>query len=51
MPSPNVFPAALAALVPNEPGRLSAEIFRHGTLEIRWYTPHGVDLQTPLTIT
>lgn len=49
MPGRNVFPAALAALARNEPGRLSAEIFRHGTLEVRWYAPQGVDPQTPHT--
>jgi mannose-6-phosphate isomerase-like protein (cupin superfamily) len=47
MPPPNVFPAALAAHALNEPGRLSARIFGHGTLEVRWYAPHGMDPQTP----
>ncbi len=43
----HAFPAALAARMPNAPGRLSAEIFHHGSLEVRWYAPHGVDPQTP----
>ena len=47
MPRPSVFPAALAARTLNEPGRLSARIFNHGSLEVRWYAPHGVDPQTP----
>ena len=47
MPSPSVFPAALAAHALNEPGRLSARIFGHGTLEVRWYAPRGMDPQTP----
>lgn len=47
MAAPYVFPAALAAHALNEPGRLSARIFGHGSLEVRWYAPHGVDPQTP----
>jgi mannose-6-phosphate isomerase-like protein (cupin superfamily) len=43
------FPAAAAALAPNEPGRLSARIFGHGSLEVRWYAPVGEDPQTPHT--
>ncbi len=30
-----------------EPGRLSALMLRHGTLELRWYAPKGTDPQTP----
>jgi mannose-6-phosphate isomerase-like protein (cupin superfamily) len=48
MPS-HAFAAAAAALAPNEPGRLSARIFTHGTLEVRWYAPRGTDPQTPHT--
>jgi mannose-6-phosphate isomerase-like protein (cupin superfamily) len=44
---PHVFAAAHAAQAPNEPGRLSAHIFGHGTLEVRWYAPRGVDPQVP----
>ena len=28
-------------------GRRSAEILRHGSLELRWYAPRGADPQTP----
>jgi mannose-6-phosphate isomerase-like protein (cupin superfamily) len=44
---PSVFTAAAAALQQPEPGRRSARIFGHGTLELRWYAPRGVDPQTP----
>ncbi len=36
---------ASAARVPH--GRRSAEILRHGSLEVRWYAPKGEDPQTP----
>lgn len=52
MPSapPFAFAAAAAALAPKEPGRLSARIFTHGTLEVRcWYAPRGTDPQAPHT--
>lgn len=45
--SPCAFPALAAARAPLEPGRLSARIFAHGSLELRWYAPRGRDLQTP----
>lgn len=44
---PHVFAPAAAARVANPPGRLSAHVFSHGTLEVRWYAPHGMDPQTP----
>lgn len=47
MTPPAVFAAAAAALVPPEPGRLSARIFGHGSLEVRWYAPRGTDPQVP----
>jgi len=28
-----------------EPGRLSALLLRHGTMELRWYTPKATDTQ------
>jgi mannose-6-phosphate isomerase-like protein (cupin superfamily) len=28
-------------------GRRSAEILRHGSLEVRWYAPKGIDPQGP----
>jgi mannose-6-phosphate isomerase-like protein (cupin superfamily) len=49
MPTPHVFAAARAARAPNEAGRLSARVFTHASLEVRWYAPHGVDQQTPHT--
>jgi mannose-6-phosphate isomerase-like protein (cupin superfamily) len=36
-----------AGAVPIPPGRRSAELLRHGSLEVRWYAPHGSDPQTP----
>lgn len=47
--APALFPLAEARAAPNAPGRLSAEIFRHGTLELRWYAPKGIDTQVPHT--
>ena len=37
--------AAKAAPIPD--GRRSAEILRHGSLEVRYYAPSGTDAQTP----
>lgn len=45
--APALFRLADAKAAPNAPGRLSAEIFRHGTLELRWYAPRGADAQVP----
>ena len=36
-----------AAAAPLAKGRRSAEILRHGSLEVRWYAPKGEDPQTP----
>lgn len=44
-----VFPAAEAAVTPNEPGRLSAHILTRGTFEARYYAPRGTDPQVPHT--
>lgn len=30
-----------------EPGRLSALVMRHGSMELRWYAPTGADEQVP----
>jgi mannose-6-phosphate isomerase-like protein (cupin superfamily) len=30
-----------------EPGRLSALLMRHGSMELRWYAPKVRDVQTP----
>lgn len=38
---------AAAAAAPLPEGRRSAEILRHGSLEVRWYAPKGADPQTP----
>jgi len=38
---------AAAATAENEPGRLSARVFEHGSLEVRYYRPVGTDPQTP----
>ncbi len=35
---------AIAAPLPL--GRSSAQLFAHGSLELRWYAPHGIDAQT-----
>jgi mannose-6-phosphate isomerase-like protein (cupin superfamily) len=39
--------AADAARTKIPEGRRSAEILRHGSLEVRWYAPKGSDPQTP----
>ncbi len=39
--------AADAAQAKIPEGRRSAEILRHGSLEVRWYAPKGTDPQTP----
>jgi mannose-6-phosphate isomerase-like protein (cupin superfamily) len=43
------FPAAEASRLPSEPGRLSAQVFAHGSMELRWYAPRGQDAQAPHT--
>ena len=40
-------PLAEAALQAPEPGRASAKIFTHGSMETRFYRPVGTDPQTP----
>ena len=42
-----VVPAAQAAATPLEPGRASARLMTHGSMQLRWYAPHGADAQTP----
>jgi hypothetical protein len=39
--------AAEAAAAPNAPGRLSALLLEHGTMQLRWFAPKGEDVQTP----
>lgn len=36
-----------ARRAPNQPGRRSALLLRHGSMELRWYAPRGEDPQTP----
>lgn len=38
--------ATEAAAIPIAEGRRSAEVLRHGSLEVRWYAPKGTDPQT-----
>jgi mannose-6-phosphate isomerase-like protein (cupin superfamily) len=47
MEQPFAFAASAAAALPNEPGRASARVFGHGSLELRWYAPRGEDRQAP----
>jgi mannose-6-phosphate isomerase-like protein (cupin superfamily) len=36
-----------ARRAPNQPGRRSALLLKHGRMELRWYAPKGEDPQTP----
>jgi mannose-6-phosphate isomerase-like protein (cupin superfamily) len=36
-----------AAAAPLAPGRLSALLLAHGSMQLRWYAPQGADPQTP----
>lgn len=47
--APASFPQAEARVAPLPPGRASALLLAHGSLELRWYAPTGVDSQTPHT--
>ena len=38
-----------ARMAPLQPGRRSALLLEHGTLEVRYYAPRGVDPQEPHT--
>jgi len=38
---------AEARRAPNQPGRRSSLLLKHGTMELRWYAPKGEDPQTP----
>ncbi len=47
-PDPTRFAALADAMKASpSPGRLSAEVFSHGTMSVRFYAPKGEDLQTP----
>jgi mannose-6-phosphate isomerase-like protein (cupin superfamily) len=39
--------AAEAAATLPSPGRLSALLLEHGTMQLRWFAPKGEDTQTP----
>jgi mannose-6-phosphate isomerase-like protein (cupin superfamily) len=36
-----------ARVAPNEPGRQSSLLMRHGSMTLRFYAPRGTDPQTP----
>ena len=44
---PALIAAALAAAAPPSPGRLSALLLQHGSMQLRWYAPKGEDPQVP----
>lgn len=46
---PVLISLAAAQAAPNEPGRISALMLRHGTLELRYYVPPMPDPQLPHT--
>jgi mannose-6-phosphate isomerase-like protein (cupin superfamily) len=46
-PPRTLITAAEAAAAPNAPGRLSALLLEHGTMQLRWFAPKGEDTQTP----
>lgn len=45
--APAIFPLDQARAAPLPAGRASALLLNHGSLELRWYAPHGEDRQTP----
>ena len=46
-PPRTLITAAEAATTPLPPGRLSALLLAHGSMQLRWYAPKGEDAQTP----
>jgi mannose-6-phosphate isomerase-like protein (cupin superfamily) len=46
-PIPILLARAVAEELANEPGRLSALMLRHGSMELRWYAPKETDPQEP----
>jgi mannose-6-phosphate isomerase-like protein (cupin superfamily) len=44
---PIIFSRDAAEEMPFDPGRLSTLLFRHGSMELRWYAPKITDPQTP----
>ena len=49
MSTPTRVTIAEARVAPLPPGRASAFLLSHGSLELRWYAPKGTDAQTPHT--
>ncbi|MCX7380516.1 MAG: cupin domain-containing protein [Alphaproteobacteria bacterium] len=49
MPTQTRVTIAEAKVAPLPPGRASALLLTHGTLELRWYEPKGADTQAPHT--
>jgi mannose-6-phosphate isomerase-like protein (cupin superfamily) len=45
--APALFSLAQAASTPNEAGRISAKIFQHGAMQLRFYAPPDPDPQIP----
>jgi mannose-6-phosphate isomerase-like protein (cupin superfamily) len=45
--APARFALEEARAAPLQPGRTSALLLAHGSLELRWYAPRGVDEQQP----
>ena len=43
------YPLSQARTAPPEPGRRSALLLEHGSLELRYYAPRGIDPQGPHT--
>lgn len=46
-PIPILLSRDIAEEAANEPGRLSALLLRHGTMEVRWYAPKETDPHAP----
>lgn len=44
---PVLLPRDVAEERPHDPGRLSALMLQHGSMELRWYAPKVADPQTP----
>ena len=46
---PARYPLSEARTAPHQPGRVSALLLAHGSLELRYYAPRGTDPQAPHT--
>lgn len=49
MSTPTRVTIAEASAAPLPPGRASALLLSHGSMQLRWYAPTGTDAQTPHT--